>query len=197
MTINGMAVQPVLTRLQFFLDINDFARQAEPRRISVYQARLGIILSYATEGAPTQVRLTWETFNDYAPFLRSVVYVYGHNPKSQFFKKDAPFFTWAQTGATPTIALSHVPKPKRPPPCSLPVISLGAGLSALLWVGVSLHQHRQRSLARWLLGVLPFVVSGVLCWPLGRVNVHAPFAAIPQVTDAEARDLSFTLLRNL
>ena len=74
---------------------------------------------------------------------------------------------------------------------------LGAGLSALLWVGVSIHQHRQRSLARWLLGILPFVVIGVLCWPLGRVNVHAPFAAIPQVTDAEARELSLTLLRNL
>ena len=129
MTINGMVVQPVLTRLQFFgLDINDFARQAEPRRISVYQARLGIILSYATEGAPTQVHLTWETFNDYAPLLRFVVYVYGHNPKIHFFKKDAPFFTWTQTGATPTIALSHVPKSKRPLPWSLPVISLGAGV---------------------------------------------------------------------
>ncbi|MGY8649584.1 MAG: hypothetical protein ACKVKM_02125, partial [Verrucomicrobiia bacterium] len=43
--IDGVPVQPILQRLQFFgLDIRDFAQNAEPRRVSAYQARLGIIL---------------------------------------------------------------------------------------------------------------------------------------------------------
>lgn len=92
--IDGIAVKPMLSRLQFFgLDINDFARDAAPRRLNAHQARVGVILSYATKGSPSQVQLTWDTFNAFAPFLRSVVYIHEHDPQLHLFHKSAPHFT--------------------------------------------------------------------------------------------------------
>ena len=93
--IDGVSVKPVLARLNFFgLDINDFAVNAKPRRISVYHARLGIILSYSTKGTPGKVGLQWNTFNKYAPFLRSIVYVHDELPREFVFRKDGQRFEW-------------------------------------------------------------------------------------------------------
>ena len=103
--IDGIPVKPVLQRLQFFgLDIQDFAQNAEPRRISAYQARLGIILSYPAKAPPNRVNLTWEVFQESAPFLRSIVYDRNANPTEEFFVKDQPDFEWIREGETPVIA---------------------------------------------------------------------------------------------
>ena len=103
--IDGIPVKPVLQRLQFFgLDIQDFAQNAEPRRISAYQARLGIILSYPAKAPPNRVNLTWEVFQESAPFLRSIVYDRNANPTEEFFVKDQPDFEWIREGETPAVA---------------------------------------------------------------------------------------------
>ena len=103
--IDGIPVNPVLQRLQFFgLDIQDFAQNAEPRRISAYQARLGIILSYPAKAPPNRVNLTWEVFQESAPFLRSIVYDRNANPTEEFFVKDQPDFEWIREGETPAVA---------------------------------------------------------------------------------------------
>ena len=103
--IDDIPVKPVLQRLQFFgLDIQDFAQNAEPRRISAYQARLGIILSYPAKAPPNRVNLTWELFQESAPFLRSIVYDRNANPTEEFFVKDQPDFEWIREGETPAVA---------------------------------------------------------------------------------------------
>ena len=100
--IDGIPVKAVLQRLQFFgLDINDFAQNAEPRRISAYQARLGIILRYPAKAPPSRVNMTWEIFNESAPFLRSIVYDRNAKPTEEFFVKDQPRFEWKRDGAPP------------------------------------------------------------------------------------------------
>ena len=100
--IDGIPVKAVLQRLQFFgLDINDFAQNAEPRRVSAYQARLGIILRYPTKAPPSRVNMTWEIFHESAPFLRSIVYDRNAKPTEEFFVKDQPRFEWKRDGAPP------------------------------------------------------------------------------------------------
>lgn len=94
-TIDGIPVKPVLTRLQFFgLDIRDFALNAPPRRVSAYQARVGIILTYSTKGTPRNVELRWDTYHDQAPFLRSIVYQDDQDAREHFFVKDKPVLKW-------------------------------------------------------------------------------------------------------
>lgn len=95
-TINGKRITPTLSRLDFFgLDINDFARRAEARRVSTWQARVGIILSYPTVDSPRAVTANWDTFNQYAAFMRSIIFVGDGDPGEHQFTKDSAQFKWA------------------------------------------------------------------------------------------------------
>lgn len=95
-SINGSGVSPIVARVNFFgLDIRDFALNAEPRRVSVAQARVGIMLSYPSEGIPTNVRAKWETFNKFAPFLKTTVYGFDSPATEHFFRPDDAVFDWS------------------------------------------------------------------------------------------------------
>jgi hypothetical protein len=194
--IDGIAVTPVLSRLQFFgLDIDDFARDAAPHRLNAYQARVGAILSYATKGPPSHVQLTWDTFNAFAPFLRSVVYIHEQDPQVHLFHKSAPHFTWAHAGAVATPTLLPLPAPPRAAMWSLPLLSSAAALGMLVWIAVS--WRCQFTPARLLGGTMPWLLLGGLCWPFGRLELRAPLTAMPQVEAEEAHALSTSMLRNI
>lgn len=111
-TINGNAVTAKLARLNFFgLDINDFALNAEPRRVSVHQARVGVILSYPSRGTPVQVSMQWETFSEHAPYLRSIVLADNSSPAEHYFRVNRPDFKWTgklvATNVEPVTAKSY------------------------------------------------------------------------------------------
>jgi hypothetical protein len=154
-----------------------------------------VILSYATKGAPSHVQLTWDTFNAFAPFLRSVVYIHEHDPQVHLFHKSTPHFTWSHTGAVATPTLLPLPTPPRAPTWSLPLFSVAAALGMLWWIAV--RWRSQPTLSRLLGGIVPWLLLGGLCWPFGRVELRAPLTAMPQVEAEEARALSTALLRNI
>ena len=94
-TINGTLIKPTLDRVSFFgLDIRDFALNAPPRRVNVYQARVGLILSYRPSSPVRQLSVEWDTYNKYAPMLKSLVLVNDEDSFTQFFVKNAPGFQW-------------------------------------------------------------------------------------------------------
>ena len=96
--INGDEVSAVTSRVSFFgLDIRDFALNAEPRPVSMAQGRVGIILTYACDDVPQSVKARWETFSQYAPFLKSVVYEFDEEPSEHFFRPDSPEFQWTKS----------------------------------------------------------------------------------------------------
>ncbi|MBC8354065.1 MAG: hypothetical protein H8E66_18900 [Planctomycetes bacterium] len=95
-SVNGQKVSAQLTRLNFFgLDINDFALNAEPRRVSVHQARVGVILTYPSRETPATVAMQWSTFSEHAPYLRSIVLVGNEVPKEHNFRVSRPGFEWS------------------------------------------------------------------------------------------------------
>ncbi|MGZ0172290.1 MAG: hypothetical protein ACKVHE_22340, partial [Planctomycetales bacterium] len=95
-SINGSSVKPIVARVNFFgLDIRDFAMNAEPRRVSVAQARVGVMLSYPTKDIPTTVSAKWETFSKFAPFLKSVIYEFNKPATEHFFRPDDAAFNWS------------------------------------------------------------------------------------------------------
>jgi hypothetical protein len=97
-SINGSSIKPVVARVNFFgLDIRDFAMNAEPRRVSVAQARVGVMLSYPSKDVPTNVSAKWETFNKFAPFLKSVVYEFNKPATEYFFRPDDDAFSWSRS----------------------------------------------------------------------------------------------------
>lgn len=104
--INGALVKGTLARVNFFtLDINDFALNAEPRRINVYQARVGAILSFPSRTVPRSVTAEWETFSEQAPFLNTVLLIGNDKPARFVFHHQAKQYTWSGDLARPPLVL--------------------------------------------------------------------------------------------
>ena len=76
--INGVRITPEFTRIDFYgLDLKDFAKQAEERRVSLANGRVGIIMTYrTTDDVVRDVALTWDTFNSAMRKIQSVVFAY-------------------------------------------------------------------------------------------------------------------------
>ncbi len=157
--IDNIPVKPTLQRLQFFgLDINDFAQDAKPRRISAYQARIGIILSYPAKAPPQSVKMTWEVFHETAPFLRSIIYDRDLNPTEEFFVKDQPHYQWTRKGeALPSMAFNISRGISR---VSLMLIAIAFAGGAFTWALYKNHPQRiprcTGVLAIWLVGAFFF-----------------------------------------
>jgi hypothetical protein len=116
--VDSNDVEGKLARLNFFgLDIADFALNADPRRMSFHQARVGIIWSFPCRTTPTNVELTWDAFSEQAPFLSSAVLVEKQPPARHFFQANAPKYAW--TGQLlgrkpePILASSTIPEADR------------------------------------------------------------------------------------
>ena len=105
--INGRKVEPDLVRVNFFgLDIRDFAMNKPPQRINIYQARIGVIVAYpAREQLLESMAMQWNSYNKYAPMLKSTVFVNGQEPFGHFFVKDASTFSYE----LPKVKLERLP----------------------------------------------------------------------------------------
>lgn len=94
--IDGIDKVGSLTRLNFFgLDIADFALNADPRKVSVHQARVGIIWTYPTKSTPKNVLFTWKGYSEFSPFLNSVVLVGNDAPMRHVFHSLEPELKWS------------------------------------------------------------------------------------------------------
>ena len=106
--IDGLEVRPVVQRLDFYgVDFKDFAVSAEPRRLSAWTARVGVILSYSTKGQPNQVAVTWDLFNPRVLSARAAVFA-GEEAKPCRFTRYQPTFTWKNPGLPPMPEIAPV-----------------------------------------------------------------------------------------
>jgi hypothetical protein len=112
--IDGAGVKPELDRLDFFgVDFTDFALRPAPHRLSAWTARVGVILSYATKGAPQHVELKWTLFNSEMLVARAIIFAYDQGSRFTFLKNN-PVFTWDNPGAPPLPQLTPVTVGKEP-----------------------------------------------------------------------------------
>lgn len=173
--IDGVAVQPVLQRLDFYgLDFRDFAQRAPRQKVSVYQARLGVILSYGVKGHPNHVTMSWDAFNQHVPFVKSVVYAYDAAAVNTYFEPIDPDFEWKSEVAREAPALASTPTPEPPRMIALPRVTLFCLALAPFVFAMSRRGGRfdfKTAAARcgMVVGV------GVLCWPLAQSQIRDPF----------------------
>lgn len=103
-TVNGQTVPAKIERINFFgLDINDFALNAEPRRVSVPQARVGVIISFPCTSEPHSTTVSWDAFSEAAPFIDSVVLVGNEKPDRFYFHPKATQFVWNGNFSVPEV----------------------------------------------------------------------------------------------
>lgn len=94
-SINGQNVAPSVHRVNFFsLDIADFALNADPRRIGVYQGRVGVIVSYPSKQVPAEVDVQWDKFSDYAPFIDTTLLIGNQPPDRAYFYPESTKYQW-------------------------------------------------------------------------------------------------------
>ncbi len=106
--IDGVAVKPQLDRLDFYgVDFTDFALRPEPRRLSAWTARIGVILNYSTKGAPRRVDLKWTLFNREMPAARAAIFAYDQGSRFTLLQNH-PVFTWNNPGSPPLPAVNAV-----------------------------------------------------------------------------------------
>ena len=193
--IDGIPVKPILERLQFFgLDIADFAQDAKPRRVSAYQARVGIILTYPAKAPPNRVRLTWNTYNKTAPFLRSVVYDRDSKPTEEYFVKDQPRWEWTREGNPPAAHEFKLNNQLLPHRMSIAWLSIGLLILApiaAVWLS-SLQKEMVRKLAMGLSVGTLLLVAGVA---LKQTGPQLQFGG--EVNDKIAITHTTTLLENV
>ncbi len=195
--IDGIAVQPVVQRLEFYgLDFKDFAQTSEKKRISVYQARLGVILTYSVKGHPNHVKMTWDAFNRNVPFVKSTYYAYDGAPENTYFEPIDPEFEWKSETAREAPALASVPVPEPPRMVQLPMVSLFFFTVAPLLLLMARKEGRfdfKAGLSR--AGLAAGVAA--LCWPLAQREIRDPFNEMKPPGDAEQKAIFSALHGNI
>ena len=133
--IDSVVVKPVFDRVDFYgLDLSDFAMQAERRKISMANGRVGVIMVYSTKGPPTDVKVTWDKFNTAIRTVDSVVFAYDKVEKTEFtmFLENNTYH-WTDPDRPPLPPITSVsstldPKLFDQPKLAIPLVSVGLGI---------------------------------------------------------------------
>ena len=202
-SIDGVRVQPVLDRLDFYgLDFTDFAVQAERKRVSTYSARVGIILAYPAKTPPQQVAMNWELFSSYSPVLRSLVYAYDDAATKDFYYGEDTF-EWCNPGRPERPAITAVEAPPRPPKWALTISDILLILSLPMLIILSARsffvpKEKQGKIKLGLLVFLIMFVYGKLAEPLDyAIEFNNPFAPKFTIAEEDAAAVFSTLHSNI
>jgi hypothetical protein len=191
-------VQPVVSRIDFYgLDFKDFAQRAEPRRVPLASARVGVILSYSTKGTPSRVQVTWDRFNRFIWMVNMIVYAFDDTQRVTLSRLGMENqYRWQNPGrpAPPPLTEVDIMLPPRPR-WSLPLASLAC---LLLWPGLMWLLRRKTAARRsYLFGtaLVAAVIAGV--WPLARWEVDIPFAPPSTASVEQAAAIFAALHKNI
>ena len=205
--IDGIEVQPVFDRVDFYgLDLTDFAIRAEKRKVSMASGRVGLIMSYSTKGSPTDVKVTWDKFNDVVRNVDGVV-IDGDEVKQTRFSMFLPNNTyhWEAPDGRSLAPITRVGSTLnldryRQPTLDLPIASfvLLGGTLLLGLIGLFGSAGKLTGLGSSLLGG-GLLVAALICtpyWPL-TIDDSGRSPDSFELSDDEARGIFTQLHKNL
>ncbi len=202
--IDSVKVKPVFDRIDFYgLDLSDFAMQAERRKISMANGRVGVIMSYSTKGTPRDVKVTWDKFNNAVKTVDSVVFAFDNVFKTEFtmFLEDNTYH-WTEpdrpplpaiTGVSSTIDAEAYQRPK----LNIPLVSAGISVFGLLiLIGNVLVG------GRWMVALLAAATCFVIAFftaPYANHQIDHPFAERKKfdLPETEAEQIFAQLHKNM
>ena len=201
-TIDGIEVQPVFDRVDFYgLDLRDFAVQSEKRRVSMASGRVGLIMSYSTKGRPKQATIAWDKFNNAIKSVDAVVFIGDEVEKTQFsmflsdntYKWEAedqkPLATITEVGAK--LDKSRYVKRK----IAVPMISIISGLIAVPLFLIGLTGPSMRPAL--IFGLIGCFVALVAIPAVTEINDPYFQPETFQMDPEEGRDVFARLHKNL
>ena len=203
-TIDSVQVAPVFDRIDFYgLDLTDFAIQAEKRRVSMANGRVGLIMSYSTKGPPTSVDVTWDKFNTVVKSVDSVVFAFDKTEKTQFsmFLENNTYH-WQSPARQPLppitgIAATIDRKAFQQPMWHVPVVSLGLGVLGLLGLLLKPVLGSSWQTTGWV--AVSCAIAAMVTGPFFRRSIENPFVKAPpfQIDDKNAEQVFAQLHKNM
>ena len=195
--IDNVQVDPVFDRIDFYgLDLKDFAMQAQRRKVSMANGRVGIIMSYSTKGIPREVKLTWDKINDNLKTVDSVVFAFDQVDKTEFstFLEDNTF-KWNSDDRPAPLPITSVFADEElfAPKLQVPLVSLVLGLVALPIILASFFVRK--SIGMNVLSTL-LVIGAVATFGM-RKEFPDPFNDPKPLDEIAAQDVFQQLHRNL
>ncbi|MDP6718851.1 MAG: hypothetical protein QGF59_09395 [Pirellulaceae bacterium] len=190
--IDGVVVKPNVDRIDFYgLDFKDFAVQAERKKVSMANARVGVILSYSTKGSLGTVKLTWDRFNRHVWSANVIVFAYDEAQKVTLSRiGNANTYQWQNPGRPPAPQLNEVQATLPPAPkMRLPILTIIC--ACLLPVAVLFFKRPMR-----LQAIIVLIAVSAATWPLLGWEVKRPFAPRPTVSPNEAQAIFASLHKN-
>ena len=192
--IDGMEITAQLDRLDFFtLDIRDFAKKQERKKVGVANARVGMILSFPTKGNFQSASLEWSFFNEVTPLLNTMTYVFDQPGERFFFTDNERTWQWQSpkhaSGPQVSSWLSLPPVPSMP---TMP-LSLLFLLAAFSGGAFALKRN-------WKIAVSLLVLGGWFGWwnPVWQqMVIRHPTKEAPLPTPPEQNKIAEVLLRNI
>lgn len=196
--INGRRVRPRLDRVDFFgPGIRDFAAEVTERPVSVYNARVGVILSFPAEAAPERVEIEWHHFTEPMPYYRPRLYAFDREMHDVLFDPYLTRFEWESDEPRDPVELVVLARPEPMPRLRLPMMSLliGGGALAIGVVALGAGAGRGRLVCLALAGGV--ALGAVAARSYGQISVPHPFEARPQLDDDEAEHVFAALHGNI
>jgi hypothetical protein len=196
--VDGVQVQPVVQRIDFYgLDFKDFAQRAQRRRVSMANARVGVILSYRIDGTPETVQVTWDRFNQFIWTVNMTVYAYEETLRVALSRVgNENTYRWLNPGRTPLPLLESVRADLPPRPrLLLPVASLVC--LALLPLVVILLWRRRAVAKSYAFATALSVCCATAVWPFARSDIPNPIAPAPDLSTSQAQGIFASLHRNV
>ncbi len=192
--IDGVTVAPRVDRVDFYgLDFKDFALQAERKKVSMANARVGVILSYPTKGPPATVKLTWDRFNRFVWSVGVFIFAYDDAQKATLSRiGNSNTFEWQDPGRPPAPRLSETSSAlPSPPTMRVPVASLILACLVPFALLAFARQTRSRRIA-----VVVLVLVSAATWPLFGWEIKQPFTSPPSLPPDEASAVFAALHKN-
>ena len=192
--IDGMEITAQLDRLDFFtLDIRDFAKKQERKKVGVANARVGMILSFPTKGNFQSASLEWSFFNEVTPLLNTMTYVFDQPGERFFFTDNERTWQWQSS--------KHASGPQvsswlsLPPVPSMPTMPLSLLFLLAAFSGGAFALKRN-----WKIAVPLLVLGGWFGWwnPVWQqMVIPHPTKEAPLPTPPEQNKIAEVLLRNI
>lgn len=196
-TIGDQTVDPKFERIDFYgLDLRDFAMQSARRKVSMANGRVGVIMSYHSDGAPQDVSVTWDMFNSVVRSVDTIVFELDKVKRTQFSKfLPDNTYTWSNVEPEYLDPIETVPAH-----FDLPVFRSVPWLSLLLLVGAVYafltgllkHSREQRYM---IAGGL--TAAALMLLPVVSMDIYAPGARKAKIESEKANDVFAVLHNNL
>lgn len=203
-TVDGIEVQPVFDRIDFYgLDIRDFAVRPEKRKVSMASGRVGVIMSYSAKTPPSEVTLEWDLLSNTIREVDTAVIAYDDVSKTKFSKfLSENIYRWQAPDRPPLPPITSLGddislQKFAPPTITVSWVCVGLVITAALVALFGLAAAN----TQWpfLVGTALLAIGAWLGSSWGIVDYRHPFrkAEIFQIQSDKAHDIFGRLHANM